>query len=140
MARLGNSMTSRKRTRSRCWFFTWNNPPDGVWAQFDEIFDDCQYVVQLEDAGTPHLQGCIRFENPRDGPGAKRFGLCHWEKSRWPSAVKYCTKVETRIAGPWTNVEGLSWRATIKSPLFGKELFDWQIEILELIKNDPARS
>lgn len=138
LARFSNSMTSRKRSRSRCWFFTWNNPPDGCWAQFDTIFNGVEYVVQLEDAGTPHLQGVIRYTNPRERVQEDLFGLCHWEVCRnWRAAVKYCTKVQSRIMGPWTNIEGLSWRATLKDPLADKELYGWQSDILNMIGTEP---
>lgn len=136
---LSNSRMST-RTRSRAWFFTWNNPEEGTVAQLGSTFSEVEYVCQLErgEEGTPHLQGVIRFKNPREGPGEDLFGLCHWERCRnWRAAVKYCTKVESRIDGPWTNVEGLTWRETIKDPLAGRELYWWQKNVLELIEGEP---
>lgn len=51
--------------------------------------------------------------------------------------MKYCSKVEGRIDGPWTNVPGLTFRKTIRDPLAGKTLYAWQQEILNLIKTEP---
>lgn len=132
-------MTSRNRNRSRAWFFTWDNPDEGQGHRLVDIFDGVEFVAQLERGaeGLIHLQGVIRFRNPRDGVG-DWFGLCHWERCRnWRQAVKYCTKVDTRIDGPWTNVEGLKWRATLRDPLKEVVLYDWQREVLEIIKDEP---
>lgn len=133
-------MTSRTKKKSRCWFFTWDNAEDIAWEQISNSFDDCEYVVQKErgEGGMVHFQGVIRFPNPRYGPGDDRFELCHWERCRnWRAAVKYCTKVNTRIDGPWSNIPGLTWRRTVHDPLGGKELYDWQAEILRICETEP---
>jgi len=134
-------MSKRVRnTRSRCWFFTWNNPDENLWTQLGNIFHDVEYICQLEigENGTEHLQGCIRYANPVDKVGEEVFGLCHWGRCRnWRNAVKYCSKVATRVAGPWSNIENIKWRKTIRDPLMGKELYDWQNEIIKIIEGDP---
>lgn len=134
MARSSNSKRTRE-TRSRSWFFTWNNPPENSWAQIKETFDllGIEYVFQLEKAEQVHFQGVVRYKNPVE----KWPNLpCHWERCRnWRQAIKYCSKVDTRIDGPWTNLENLKFRKTIIDPLAGKELKDFQKKILEIIKN-----
>lgn len=79
---VSSSKTSRKR--SRAWFFTWNNPSEGIVAQLDDIFNDVEYVCQMEigDSGTRHLQGVMRYSNPRDKVDIDKFDLCHWERCR----------------------------------------------------------
>lgn len=134
---VSNSKTSR--VRSRTWFFTWNNPDDDVVALLDDIFKDVEYVCQMEigDSDTRHLQGVIRYVNPRDKVDISLFSLCHWERCRsWRKAIKYCNKVDTRVDGPWTNIDGLKWRKTIVSPLKGKVMYDWQRDIYDMVSGD----
>lgn len=127
------------RIRSRCWFFTWNNPGKDVLAQIGNTFHSVEYVCQLElgDSGTPHLQGVVRYKNPRDCVEDCLFSLCHWERCRnWKAACKYCSKVATRIDGPWTNIDGLLFRKTIIDPLAGRSLYPWQEQAIDLIRGD----
>ncbi|QGH72493.1 MAG: Rep protein [CRESS virus sp. ctmn412] len=135
MARQSNSKKPRVN-RSRSWFFTYNNPPENAWAQIIDTFenDQCEYVFQLEQGDTVHYQGVIRYKNPRENwPQIS----CHWERCiSWRSAIKYCSKVQTRIDGPWTNIDGLKFRDTIKDPLQNKKLYPFQQEILDIIKTD----
>lgn len=132
------------RTRSRCWFFTWNNPGEFVVAQLGDTFREVEYVCQLEigEEGTPHLQGVIRYANPRDKVDESLFLLCHWERCRnWRAAIKYCSKVDTRVDGPWSNIDGLKWRKTIVDPLFGKALYPWQEKAIKILEGtvDPRK-
>lgn len=132
--------TNRQRARSRCWFLTWNNIDESKLAQLDNIFVDCEYVCQLErgENETKHLQGVIRYSNPREQVDQNIFQLCHWERCRnWKNAIRYCTKVDTRIDGPWTNIDGLKWRQTIRSPLENKKLYRWQKDIIRLLAFPP---
>ena len=112
MARLRNRrMASRKK--SRAWVFTADNKTLGDVEQFCENLLDAevyQYVFQLErgESGMVHFQGVCRFQNPRANWPAVE---AHWERCRnWRASVKYCTKVDTRIGGPWTNIPNLTWK------------------------------
>lgn len=132
-------MTSRTN-RSRAWFFTVDNVGIGDAAQFELNLRNTgisDYVFQLEraESGMIHFQGVCRFDNPRENwPDIQ----CHWERCRnWRAAVKYCTKVDTRIGGPWTNIEGLRFRKTIQDPLLGLELYSWQKDILTMLEKTP---
>ncbi len=136
----GNSKNSFKRVRSRSWFFTWNNPDENYLAQLHNSFSDLEFVFQMEkgENGTKHLQGVVRYTNPRDS-WPQINNTIHWERCRnWRSAVKYCSKVETRIDGPWTNIDKLKFRATIRDPLMNKNLYIYQQKILSLIKQPPS--
>ena len=133
--------TKRNPIRSRSWFFTWNNY-DCKMAQLAEIFDDLdvEYVFQEEtgDNGTPHIQGCIRFKNPQRMGFQEEFPKeIHWERCRnWRKATKYCSKRLTRTGQCLNNI-GLKIRKTIKDPMDGKKLYDWEKEILEVLKKEP---
>lgn len=131
-------MTSRTRERSRAWFFTWDNASEISHDTVIDLFSEVEYVFQKErgEGGMIHFQGVIRYKNPRDNVG-DLFQYCHWERCRnWRAAIKYCSKVDSRIAGPWTNIEGLKYRATIKNPLDGYELYEWQKQVLEIVDGE----
>lgn len=91
----------------RRWCFTLNNPAnDEPWQALPE---DVAYIVWQKEQGaqgTLHLQGYARLKkslsigavkNALSMPGA------HLEKANGTEeqCKAYCTKVETRVAGPW---------------------------------------
>lgn len=123
--------------KSRAWFFTWDKPDIDFVEQLRSTFGDLEFVFQLEcaNSGLIHVQGVMRFKNPvSKWPNVN----CHWERCRnWRSAIKYCSKVSTRIDGPWTNIKGLKWRDTVIDPMKGKTLYKWQAEIIDTIKDKP---
>lgn len=127
------------RNRSRAWFFTKNKANVGMVAQFCNSFEseNLEYVFQLEyTENNPHFQGVVRYKNPRDTwPNID----AHWERCRnWRKAIKYCTKLDTRTDGPWTNIQNLKFRKTLIDPLRGVELYDWQKFLKNLIlKTEP---
>lgn len=138
MARCGNRRSPRVN-RSAVWFFTVDNADESMWTKFSESLLDCgikDYVFQLEKSpsGLVHFQGVCRYSNPRESwPNIE----AHWERCRnWRQAVKYCTKVDTRIAGPWTNIAGLTWRKTILDPMSGKTPRSFQRKVLNIIKGE----
>lgn len=141
MAQTGNTKMS-SRNRSRAWCFTWNNPPIGSVAQITEYFEKMNmlYVFQMERGesnGVEHLQGVCRFENPRDNWPQIDMAI-HWERCKsWPKSKKYCCKLDTRIDGPWTNVDGLTYRASLRDPLEGYELYDFQKKIIDMMNVIP---
>ena len=127
-----------KRQRSRAWFFTWNNPKEGFAAQLGQYFEelDCDYVFQLEKVTTEHIQGVFRFKNPRDFSAVKAIlgDEPHIERCRsWRKALRYCSKLESRIEGPWTNVMGLKYRETIRDVIAEKGAKDWQKQVIDIV-------
>lgn len=126
-----------KIIRSRNWFFTWNNYDE---YEKSEIWDfakkNCKkYAINPEVGknGTPHLQGCLIFENARTFESLKKkFEKVHWERVRnKEQAIEYCQKHETQNGECMTNIK------KIKDPLENKELYTWQTEICELIDKEP---
>lgn len=97
----------------RDWFFTINNPSvelrsDGVWERLTAVFGAIRGgVCQHERAATDHIQGCFRtlqkyrmitMKNKMRGKA-----LGGWIKPSidFRASAKYCSKEETRVAGPW---------------------------------------
>lgn len=72
--------------------------------------DICLLVYQLErgESGTDHLQGYVEFTTRRTLTAAKRLldqPTAHLERRRGSraQAIDYCTKEDTRVAGPWSH-------------------------------------
>lgn len=125
------------RSRSRAWCFTVNNPSEDTVAQLCLTLHNFEYVFQLEKESTEHIQGVMRYPNPMDKWPDCGDGI-HWERCRnWRASIKYCTKVRTRINGPWTNIPNLKWRRTLIDPMAGLKPHWWQTEILAMIKEEP---
>lgn len=130
-----------RNERSRAWCFTFNNYEFCDVAQLTDYFDehDIEYVFQEEMESTPHLQGVLRFKNPRSMLFQRDLSeRIHWERCRsWKLSVKYCTKRDTRVGNVYSNIEGLKWRKTIIDPLLGKELYSWQQEVIDIVSKEP---
>ncbi len=125
--------------KTRCWFFTWNNPKVDSAAQLALEFGELDYVFQLEvgESGTKHFQGVVRTINPCANYPIQNNKI-HWERCRnWRKAVKYCSKLDTREEGPWTNIKNLKYKKTLRDPLRGLALYDWQKDLENLFEKDP---
>lgn len=86
--------------------FTINNPEnDEVPKSFEaQGVAFCVWQAEVGLAGTRHLQGYLRLSNKRALGGMKKLhASAHWEvrKGTHEEAEAYCTKEETRAAGPW---------------------------------------
>jgi len=136
----GASNTNCPRiSNSKNWTFTLNN-----WTEDDknELLKICingaitnRYIFQAEigKEGTPHLQGYIEFKN-KERPfnifyGNNRY---HWEKCRNVKAsIAYCSKQDTSTGERWSNI-------ILPKPLkIIDELYEWQKEVIEIIKTEP---
>ena len=99
-------MPSSQRYRN-C-VFTINNPSEGV-PLFNGLPEGVAYVIwQLERGaqGTPHFQGYMRFSKRKTLSDIKRllrYDTAHIEPARGSEqqCVDYCSKAETKVAGPW---------------------------------------
>lgn len=87
----------------RCFLFTMNNPTEPV--KFDGAFMDfLVYQKEVGENGTPHFQGYVELKAPtRLTTIIKKMPGCHIEARRGSQkqAIDYCTKVDTRVEGPW---------------------------------------
>lgn len=101
--------------RVRCWVGTWNNPKmsDEEFKQyFEKLYDEevVQYVIfqreKGEETGTEHFQFFVNFKNPQYFKKVKESFIpygCHFKPmiSTAHRCREYCSKVETRLSGPY---------------------------------------
>jgi len=121
------------------WFFTFNNYTIQDIEILETKFKDIclKYIFQEEigKCGTKHLQGCIKLKKPMRW---SEFGLnkeIHWEKTKSTKmAEEYCQKVESRNGKIYSM--GVKIKKEIKT-LSEEQLYDWQKEIIEIIKGEP---
>jgi len=106
-------------SRVKGWCFTWNNPTHKVLFP-DGLPVGVRFLVYQEERGaegTAHLQGYIYFSGATrmsqiknmefktpEGASVFPFRGAHLEAAKGSPEqnVAYCTKAETRVAGPWT--------------------------------------
>ncbi len=99
-------MDNRLR-RSRRWCFTINNPDQEDQRDDPQTWLQFRYLVWQKEEGlelTDHLQGYVVWTNSRSLGAMKLVNpRAHWEKARGTTEqnIKYCTKQESHIAGPW---------------------------------------
>lgn len=121
--------------RSRCFFFTLNNPTEAELSQIRNtsntaIVDQLVGQMELGANGTPHAQFCIKYHNPRFFHNVKEdWPRAHIERCRnWLKAVQYCSKNETRNGETWGFVP-------IHDPI--AEPREWQQNILNILNEEP---
>lgn len=91
--------------RGRNWILTINNP---AGAPSEAIPDDerirfAAWQLERGEQGTEHIQAFLQFKQPvRFGTLKLLFPTAHIEQARDPAKSReYCTKADTRVAGPW---------------------------------------
>ncbi len=129
----GNTKLARK-TRinpAKRWCFTCNN-----WKTFtfhmicSKIEQYCRYAIIGEEvgaSGTPHLQGYIEFKEKMRPIGVFGIRELHWELARGSKNenIIYCSKEKLIYEFP------KPYRQEID------ELYNWELDILELLKTTP---
>lgn len=125
----GSRISGRKR-----WLFTFNNYPDDWQQQMEKGLERCFWFCGEEIApttGTPHLQGYVEFPVKVRPIGYKGFPkqiswqACNGDRK---DNLIYCNKESGKKYG------NLIPPRKIVFPTFDK---DWQIEVLEKIKEIP---
>lgn len=109
----------KRGPQARGWCFTWNNPTHKILFP-DGLPVGVRFLVYQEERGaegTAHLQGYIYFSGATrmtqikniefktpEGASVFPFRGAHLEAAKGSPEqnVAYCTKAETRVAGPWT--------------------------------------
>ncbi len=89
---------------SRTWLITINNPEKEFEFFQDERVSILVGQQERGDEGTLHWQLYVEFKSPvRIGTVKRVFPRCHAEKRRGTrgDAIKYCTKDESRVNGPF---------------------------------------
>ncbi len=128
--------------RSAQWILTWNHHelPGAIETLLGlaQLKHWCIQEEVGEAKGTPHLQGVLVFKtNVRwstlNNACDKK---CYWEKCRNVHAAKnYCSKELTATGKRW--VQWFPEVAKVRDPLGGKELYDWQKEVVEIVSGEP---
>lgn len=124
------------RVRGRRWCFTLNN-----WCIMDlgtiiRYFGDMPYIIGEEKgaSGTPHLQGYIEFEHPRDFEALKKLSpRAHWEKAKGNQAsnVKYCSKENVISSNKLTLPARVQVLEQYKSVVWK----NWQQDIINIVES-----
>lgn len=134
------TLTTARNTNNKwaAWILTWNNhSPDDLNMLKTYVTEKCKnYRLQEEigENGTPHIQGALYFNSRRTLSAIKKdLPKVHLEPSdNWNRIKNYCSKSNTRNGETFEKGQ-----RTIKDPLEGKELYDWQEEILTIIETKP---
>lgn len=105
----------KRNSRGRCWVGTWNNPKmtdEEFQKHWQDLYDSeiLQFAVfqreKGEEKGTIHFQFFVNFRTPQYFSKLKTSLIpagCHFAPMI-SSAVRcreYCSKVDTRISGPY---------------------------------------
>jgi len=97
--------------------------------------------------GTDHLQVYVKYRNQKAFHVVRQHfnnfthaKPCHAEKVVNVARIrKYCSKEESRIAGPWS--EGIPasemTQPQARDPLASVELYGWQHEVITYIREEP---
>jgi hypothetical protein len=102
-----NSLSSNNVMAARRWCFTINNPtpeddPNAWEAQF------VKWQLEKGEEGTPHYQGYAEFNKMKRLSACKKINArAAWFKCNGTQEqnIKYCSKPEGRIDGPWERGE-----------------------------------
>jgi len=134
----GNTKPPPRVVPSKYWCFTFNNYNQKDLETLETTFKsfDINYYFgeEVGKQGTPHLQGFIQSKSKiRPIEKLKLNEGIHWEPSRGSveQNIKYCSK-DGKIH---TNMK---FKAVVKDPMDGLELYEWQKKLLELIIKPPT--
>lgn len=146
LARGGNTSLPRI-TASKYWIFTWNNFPGSKAPSFLELLDEkCDMYMYQHEVGkekkTPHYQGVIGLK--KKGRPISIFGeistAIRWKKCLdVPASIRYCSKEDTRVDGPWYKGCDIPDPLIPKKPRRGlkeEDLLDWHKELIEICESE----
>lgn len=124
------------RRRSRGYMLTINNFTIEDETNIRNIGAD-RWIYQVErgeEHGTVHIQLFLYFNNPMDWNTIKRWwNTAHIEVARANGhSIKYCSKPETRVRGPYYHNIELPNQVEVIS-----EFREWQEELLEYLDQKP---
>lgn len=141
----GNTDSSSMKVKrpSPClkYCFTWNNYKEEdlvpLVTSLETLCKKFIFQEEISESGTPHLQGSIWLKTKKRITALKKIDKnIHWEKMRNETAsIAYCQKSDTKAPGG--RVWQIGFAKPLKDPLEGKELYDFQSKILEMIKHEP---
>lgn len=129
---------SRNTNRCRAWCFTWNNYTSSDVKYLLEKLSRDKYLFGEETgtAGTPHLQGVVRFTNARSFEQCRKiFKNNHIEKcSNWSASLNYCSK----DGQTYTNIASKLSRHGRLLKLYDNVVWKpWQKQIIDIVDTEP---
>ncbi len=138
-----DSPSTAKKQGSSAYRYCWtlnNYTETEIVSIVSTLKDLCKkYVFQEEigDSGTPHLQGSIWLKTKKRITALKKLNQrIHWSVMRNEQAsIDYCQKTDTRAPDGRIWLHGFA--KPLVDPLEGKTLYQFQQNIIELIKQDP---
>lgn len=122
--------TINKKARCRVWQFTLNNYTSEQVKKLTEGKYEYLFQEETGESGTPHLQGMLRFKNPRSFASIKKLlPKAHIEPGKSLVAlVRYCSKDETRTGEIYSNFTYQKYLDTVTQEKMTPE------KVLELIE------
>lgn len=105
-------------------------------SRLDKWCDKFRVQEELGGSGFQHFQGVLHLKKKSRMSGLKGWLVpeAHLEHCRdFESAVQYCGKEETRVAGPWQ--KGLPRERKPKKTV--DEWRPWQAEVLRMAEEEP---
>ncbi len=140
----GNTKTPQKRCkRHRAYCFTLNNYTVEELTQIHSNFDTCSeyiYGFEIGEEKTPHIQGYVKFKNPRSFDRIKSIiPRAHIEKARGniKANFDYCSK-----GGDYeSNIDLRSFQEKVAAACLEKykdvKWKKWQQKIIDILDNEP---
>lgn len=95
---------SAPKKQTKYWMFTINNPSDDEEPNSWPYIEYAVWQKEKGEQGTEHLQGYLCLDRLQRITGMKKIHkTAHWEPrmGTHAQAKQYCTKEDTRVAGPW---------------------------------------
>lgn len=123
----------------RSYVFTLNNPVGHIGHILDKISEKWVYQLEVGENGTPHFQGYVYLKKRARITELRKHIECHWEVARNAKAsIEYCMKKDkTYKDGPWA--KNIPIEEPLEDELEGVKLFNWQQEIVNIIKTKPDK-
>lgn len=102
-----------------------------------DLITGCKYVFQLEQGQTGYMHYqiylCLHPKQRLSWLKSHIDRTAHWEPARHPEeAREYCSKTDTRVEGPWTNIRDVKGELDIR---YNKPLRAWQQRVWEIIQS-----
>lgn len=134
-----HSGTPSRNIKKRAWVFTWNNYTSQDIEYLVSTLKNHEYIFGEEiggNTGTPHLQGVLRFKNPRQWKGVCEMLKNNFTEpcTNWNASLNYCSK----DGRTYTNIQKKMTRKERQLEKYNEVIWrEWQKEIIDIIHEEP---
>jgi hypothetical protein len=129
----GNTRPPPRVAASVRWCFTLNNYTEECEKTLLARLAPHKFIYghEVGESGTPHLQGYVEFNKKLRPVETIAMPAIHWEKAKGDrgSNITYCSKDNNNVV-----CSGFRFEKPLK---LISVLYDWQAEIVDMIKKDP---